>query len=78
MQAALWADVVVCDRGVLDTLAYCFALFPELMRAPRVPALDAIDAFGRMYCKSYAAIFYLPEPFPNYETGDDPSVIVIR
>jgi hypothetical protein len=76
MRASLTADIVVCDRSVLDTFAYCIARFPGQRTPQDQEFLDSIADFGRTYIGSYRRIFFLsagaPPPLGDPLRDSDP------
>lgn len=71
MRSARHGDVVLCDRCALDTVAYTVARFQrDRLSVNELAMVDAIDAFGRAYMKTYTAIFFLPDQLNHGATGD--------
>jgi hypothetical protein len=75
LEVARSTDVVVCDRSLVDILAYT-----DLLPAPDDPAkvamCRAMDAFAEHYLATYAAIFL---PSWRLDTaGDDPLRAPVR
>lgn len=60
------ADVTICDRTVVDHLAYTLNLFPESAEAPEVAALCSAVAD---WLASYDHIFYVPIEFEVESDG---------
>jgi thymidylate kinase len=72
MRAACHADVVICDRSILDTAAYTLARFPAKNLSLDDAALtESIYAFGPHYIRTYAGVFYLSSPILVGSTGDE-------
>jgi predicted ATPase len=60
------ADVIVCDRTVVDHLAYSVVLFPAFERTQEFAALSAIL---KTWLTTYQLIFYVPVEFKVVSDG---------
>lgn len=70
LEAARQADIVVCDRSLLDVLAYTDAL-PPPSSPHQFHLRDAMAHFIKSYLPTYAAIFKTTILF-NMGESDDP------
>jgi thymidylate kinase len=60
-------DVQICDRTLMDHLAYSLNLFEDEIREDDF--LEVYEHFISMHCRSYDKIFYLPIEFKPVDDG---------
>lgn len=65
-EKAVGADILICDRTVVDHLAYAIRLFPELMGSRE---MFAIEALAQNWIRAYDYVFKLPIEFPLQDDG---------
>lgn len=62
LRAARHQELLVCDKTVVNVLAYARLMLAE---GPVTAVLDAMAAFCRAWSPTYDAVFYLPDAHPG-------------
>lgn len=69
-------SLLICDRTVIDHLAYTRVLFGEELKSSQIDML--IEDFAVKHSKTYDEIFYLPIEFPPVDDGIRESDILFQ
>lgn len=61
------ADIIICDRSILDHWAYTKYFFADALKRDGV--LHLYEHFISEFCRTYTKLFYIPIEFPLTDDG---------
>ena len=65
LRAARHHHLLICDKTVVNVLAYARMVLPAPSDSHNADVLEAMTAFCRAWAPTYDVVFYLPDRYPD-------------